>query len=153
MGLFNKQDAVVKEIAKKEKEKVKQESENNPEPDLLSGKRLGSWIYQPALAIVLLAAALIAGIEFVVVQQAEEQQAQQEEVEREVEAPSHPEDGDEAVVAAECGGAHHGGNGQQECPDDAVHALALGFSVRQTPRPGRPRCRRGAGLRFAGFAR
>lgn len=77
MGLFNKQDAVVKEIAKKEKEKVKQESENNPEPDLLSGKRLGSWIYQPALAIVLLAAALIAGIEFVVVQQAEEQQAQQ----------------------------------------------------------------------------
>ena len=77
MGLFNKQDAVVKEIAKKEKEKIKQENENKPKADLLGGQRLGSWIYQPALAIVFLAAALIAGIEFVVVQQAETQQAQQ----------------------------------------------------------------------------
>lgn len=76
MGLFSKQDAVVKEIAKKEKEKAKQEQVGQSKPALASGQRLGAWIYQPALAIVIFAALLVASLEFVVIQQAEQQQAQ-----------------------------------------------------------------------------
>lgn len=74
MGLFKKEDAVVKEIAKKEKQKKKQ-AKGGEAKSKLKGLRLLSWLYQPALVIVVFSVLFYAALEFVFIQRVESLQA------------------------------------------------------------------------------
>lgn len=73
MGLFSKDDALVKEIAKKEKQKKKQsKTESKAMPQ---GAKLNAWLIQPLVLVVVLATGLFVALEFAFVRQAEQQQA------------------------------------------------------------------------------
>lgn len=75
MGLFSKDDALVKEIEKKEKQKKKQSKTENK--TLPQGASLHSWLIQPVVVIVILAFALFAVLELAFVRPAEQAQRQE----------------------------------------------------------------------------
>lgn len=78
MGLFSKKDTVVKEIAKKEKQKKKQSRAESPEVQDLKGKKLGAWIVQPLVALLLVFVAMFLAHEAVFVSPLDEQRKSQE---------------------------------------------------------------------------